>query len=185
MLDDIYSDMREKMSKSEQSLATEFGKVRTGRAHPQLLDHIKVPSYGSEMPLAQVANVHVEGARNLLITPWDKSLVAACEKAIRQSDLGLNPATSGDSIRVPVPALTEERRKDLIKLVKELTENAKIALRNVRRAGLQEIKALLKDKEITEDEEKAAANQANKMTQEAVEKVDAMLSQKEAELLEV
>ncbi len=185
MLDTIFDDMRDKMTRSEQSLAGEFSKVRTGRAHPQLLDHIKVASYGSEMPLAQVANVHVEGARNLLITPWDKSLVAACEKAIRQSDLGLNPATSGESIRVPVPPLTEERRRDLIKLVKELAENAKISMRNIRRAALQEVKSLLKDKEITEDEEKSATNNANKITQEAVEKVDAMLSQKEAELLEV
>ncbi len=185
MLDTIFADVTEKMEKSEQSLAAEFGKVRTGRAHPQLLDHIKVMSYGAEMPLSQVANVHVEGARNLLVSPWDKSLIAACEKALRQSDLGLNPATTGESIRVPVPPLTEERRKDLIKLVKEITENAKISVRNIRRSGLQDVKALLKDKEITEDEEKSAGNKINKTTQDFIEKIDTMFSQKEAELLEV
>ena len=185
MLNEIYESISEKMLKAESSLANEFSKVRTGRAHPQLLDHIKVTSYGSEMPLSQVANVHVEGARNLLITPWDKSLVSACEKAIRMSDLGLNPAAVGESIRVPVPPLTEERRKDLIRVVKELSENAKISVRNVRRSGLQEVKQLLKDKEITEDEEKSAGNVINKKTQDFIEKIDKMLTQKENELSEV
>ena len=185
MIDEAYNQASEKMQKCIESLETDMGKIRTGRANASLLDHIKVESYGSKVPLSQVANIHVEGARSLLVSPWDKNQLGACEKAIRQSDLGLNPATHGSSVRVPLPPLTEERRKDMIKLVKELAENGRVAIRNVRRHALQEIKGALKEKLITEDEEKSSQAKMNKLTESFVEKVDKHLEKKEQELTEV
>ena len=185
MIEEAHSEANEKMQKCVESLETEMGKIRTGRANASLLDHIKVESDGSKVPLSQVANIHVEGARSLLVSPWDKSQVSACEKAIRQSDLGLNPATQGSTVRVPLPPLTEERRRDMIKLVKELAENSRIAIRNVRRHALQEVKSALKDKTITEDEEKATQTKMNKLTESYIDKVDQSLEKKEQELTEV
>jgi|TARA_B100000989_G_scaffold85028_2_gene61023 ribosome recycling factor len=185
MLNTLFASADTRISKCKENLSNELSKIRTGRAHPQILDQIKVSSYGSEMPLSQVASVHVEGTRNLLVTPWDKSQINACEKAIRQSDLDLNPAIQGNSIRVPFPVLTEERRKDLVKIVKEQGEAGKVAIRNVRRSILQDIKTMLKDKEITEDEEKSAANKMNVKTQDAVAAIDKIIASKEVELSEV
>ena len=185
MITEIYQDTEKKMQKSLDSLDHEIRKIRTGRAHPNLLDHVMVDSYGSKMPLPQVASVSVEGARSLLVSPWDKSQVATVEKAIRQSDLGLNPATHGHSIRVPLPALTEERRKDLIKVAKEVGEGGKIAIRNVRRTALQEVKNLLKDKQISEDEERSAEDKINTITEKYVDKVQVVINDKIKDLQEV
>ena len=184
-LESYYQEMQDKIKKCEQKLATDLGKVRTGRAHPQLLDQVKVNSYGTEMPLAQLSSVHAEGARALVVTPWDKSQLAACEKAIRQADLGLNPSTQGGSIRVPLPELTAERRRDVIKIVTEIAETARIAIRNIRRAVIQDVKELLKDKQISEDEEKMASQKITKITQAGIERVDQALAQKEVDLSEL
>ena len=185
MLEDIEKKSQEKMQKCIDSLEAEMGKIRTGRAHASLLDHIKVESYGSKVPISQVATVSVEGARSLLVSPWDKSQLSACEKAIRQSDLGLNPASQGSCVRVPLPPLTEERRKDMIKLVKDIAEHGKVAIRNIRRHALQEVKTALKDKLITEDEEKVIHAKMNKITETYVDKADQYLHSKENELKEV
>ena len=185
MLEDIQKSSTEKMDKCIESFNSELGKIRTGRAHSSLLDHIKVEAYGNKTPISQVATISVEGARSLLVSPWDKGQVKACEKAIRQSDLGLNPAVQGNAIRVPLPPLTEERRKDMIKLLKDQAEHARIAVRNVRRHALQEAKNALKDKLITEDEEKNMQAKMNKITEAHTEKVDQLLSNKESELKEV
>lgn len=185
MVSMIYQETESKMQKAIDSLENEVRKIRTGRAHPNLLDHIMVDSYGSKMPLPQVASVSVEGARSILVSPWDKSQLATIEKAIRQSDLGLNPAAHGHSIRVPLPSLTEERRKDLVKVAKEVGENGKIAIRNIRRAALQDVKALLKDKEISEDEERTAEEKINQLTEKHVDKAAQILAEKIKDLQEV
>ena len=185
MITTIYQETETKMQKAVDGLENEIRKIRTGRAHPNLLDHITIESYGAKMPLPQVASVSVEGARSILVTPWDKSQVASIEKAIRQSDLGLNPAAHGHSIRVPLPSLTEERRKDLVKVAKEVGENGKIAIRNIRRSALQEVKVLLKDKEISEDEEKSAETKINLMTEKFVDKATKILTEKIKDLQEV
>jgi len=172
------------MGKSIESLKSELTKLRTGRAHTSLLDHITVDYYGNETPLNQVATVSVAEARMLTVTPWEKNMVQAVEKAIISSDLGLNPATSGTVIRVPLPPLTEERRKDMIKIVRQEGENAKVAVRNIRRDANSDIKELLKEKEITEDEERQGEDAIQKLTDKYVAEVDKVLEAKEKDLME-
>ena len=185
MLADIQKDARERMSKSLESLRHELAKIRTGRAHPSLLEHVHVDYYGSEVPIGQAASVAVEDARTLTVTAWDKNMVSVIEKAILTSDLGLNPATAGTVIRIPLPPLTEERRRDLTKVVHHEGENAKIAIRNIRRDANHHIKDLLKEKDISEDEERKAEHDIQAVTDIAVKKVDEIVAEKEKELLEI
>ncbi len=185
MIEDIKKDAEARMRKSIESLKNDLNKIRTGRAHTSLLDAVTVEYYGSEVPLSQVANVAVADARTLTVTPWEKSMIPVIEKAIMTSDLGLNPATAGNVIRVPLPPLTEERRRDLIKVVKAEGEGGKVAIRNIRRDALGDIKTLLKEKEITEDEERKAHEQIQKLTDKYIAEVDALLKEKEKELLEI
>jgi len=185
MIEDLKKDARSRMKKSVAALQHEFGAVRTGRAHAGLLDHITVEYYGAEVPLNQTANVSVEDSRTLAVQPWDKSMVQKIEKAIRNSDLGLNPATAGTVIRVPMPPLTEERRRELVKVVRQEAENARVAVRNIRRDVNTDLKSLLKEKEITEDEERSAEQAVQKITDEAVAEIDSMLERKESDLMEV
>jgi|TARA_Y100000310_G_scaffold329287_1_gene398841 ribosome recycling factor len=172
------------MDKTLGSLETTFAKIRTGRAHPSLLDTILVPYYGTDTPLKQVANITVEEARSLLITPWEKSLIPAVEKAILKSDLGLTPSSSSDNIRLPMPALTEENRRDLTRVARHEAENARVAIRNIRRDANSDLKDLLKDKDISEDEEKLGLEMIQKLTDEKIADVDKVLKAKEADLLE-
>ena len=172
-----------RMTKSVESLRNELHKIRTGRAHPSLLEHLSVNSYGSNVPLSQVANITIGDARTLIITPWDKNNVAAIEKAIHSSDMGLNPATQGTVIRVPLPALTEERRRDLVKLVKAESEAARIAVRNIRRDLIQAFKDAHKSKELSEDDLKKAEDKAQKLTDQFVAEVDRLVVDKEKDLL--
>ncbi len=185
MLADIHKDTRIRMSKSLESLRHELAKIRTGRAHPSLLEHIHVDYYGSEVPISQAASVTVEDARTLSVTPWDKAMVQAIEKAILKSDLGLNPATAGQVIRIPLPPLTEERRIELGKVVHHEGENTKIAIRNIRRDAMHHIKELLKEKDISEDQERKAEHEIQKVTDTAVGKADGIVAEKEKELLEI
>lgn len=185
IINKINKDADARMKKSLDALKSGLEKVRTGRANPGLLDHISVDYYGSRSALSQVANVSVADARTLSIAPWDKSMVQAIEKAIMESDLGLNPITSGQVIRVPLPALTEERRKELGKVVRKEGEEAKVAVRNVRRDGLQHLKEALKKKEISEDEEKRAADAMQKLTDHHVADVDKLVAGKEQELMAI
>ena len=185
MLADIQKDARNRMTKSLDSLRHELAKIRTGRAHPSLLEHVHVDYYGSEVPIGQAASVTVEDARTLSVTPWDKNMVSVIEKAILTSDLGLNPATAGQVIRIPLPPLTEERRRDLGRIVHQEGENAKIAIRNIRRDANHHIKELLKEKEISEDEERKAEHDIQAVTDVAVKKVDEIVAEKEKELLEI
>jgi len=185
MIDEIINDAEVRMGKSIDSLHTEFAKIRTGRAHPSLLDQIQVDYYGSNTPINQVANVSVEDSRTLVVTPWEKDMVAKVEKAIMASDLGLNPATAGTVIRIPMPPLTEERRKDLVKVVRHEAEQARVAIRNIRRDANSDFKDLLKEKEISEDEERKAEERIQKLTDTFVGKIDKVLADKEAELMEV
>lgn len=185
MLAEIKSDARARMSKSLENLRHELAKIRTGRAHPSLLEHVHVDYYGSEVPIGQAASVTVEDARTLSVTPWDKSMVAVIEKAILKSDLGLNPATAGQVIRIPLPPLTEERRRELGRVVHQEGEHAKIAIRNIRRDANHHIKELLKEKEISEDEERKAEQDIQDVTNVAVSKVDEIVEEKEQELLEI
>ena len=185
MLDEIKKDARTRMAKSVQSLKQELTKIRTGRAHTSLLDHITVEYYGSQVPLNQVANVGVEDSRTLTVTPWEKDMVAPIEKAIMTSDLGLNPASAGTVIRVPLPALTEERRKDMIRVVRNEAEGGRIAVRNIRRDALQDVKELLKEKMIGEDDERRAENEVQEITDRYVAEIDQVLAAKEAELMEI
>ncbi len=184
MIEDIKKDASERMDKSVEALRVELKKLRTGRAHASLLDHIHVDYYGANTPLAQVANVGVEDARTLSITPWEQSMVQAIEKAIMNSDLGLMPTSAGAVIRVPLPPLTEERRKDLIRVVRQEAENGRIAIRNIRRDALHHLKDLLKEKEIGEDDERRAEDEIQKLTDSHVARVDELLAEKEAELME-
>ncbi|NIP18318.1 MAG: ribosome recycling factor [Xanthomonadales bacterium] len=184
MLEDIKRDTRIRMGKSLESLRRELAKIRTGRAHPSLLEHVHVDYYGSEVPIGQAANVTVEDARTLAVTAWDKSMVAVIEKAILSSDLGLNPTTAGTVIRIPLPPLTEERRLELGKVVHHEGENAKIAIRNIRRDANHHIKELLKEKEISEDEDHRAEQEIQELTDKHVTKVDEIVAAKEQELLE-
>ncbi len=185
MIDEIIEDAETRMGKSVESLRGELTKIRTGRAHPSLLDHITVEYYGAQTPLSQVANVSVEDARTLMISPWEKDMVKAIEKAIMKSDLGLNPATAGTLIRIPMPQLTEERRHDLVRVVRKEAENGRTAIRNIRRDANSDFKDLLKEKEITEDEARESEDKVQKLTDSFVAKVDEVLSKKEAELMEV
>lgn len=185
MIEDIKKDAAARMAKSIDSLKHDLVKLRTGRAHTSLLDHITVSYYGSDVPLNQVASITIGDARTLVVTPWEKNLVPAIEKAILASDLGLNPATAGTVIRIPLPPLTEERRRDLIKLVRQEGENARVAVRNIRREANADLKELLKEKEITEDEERRAQEAIQKLTDKAIGDVDKVLAAKEAELMEI
>lgn len=185
MLPEIKLDARTRMNKSLDALRHELAKIRTGRAHPSLLEHVHVDYYGNEVPIGQAASVAVEDARTLSITPWDKSMVQAIEKAILKSDLGLNPSTAGQVIRIPLPPLTEERRVELGKVVHNEGENAKIAIRNIRRDANHHVKELLKNKEISEDEEHKAETEIQGVTDLAVSKVDEIVAEKEKELLEI
>ena len=175
----------QKMQKSIESLKNDLSKVRTGRAHPSLLDQVHVDYYGSPTPLSQVANLTLIDARTIGVQPWEKNMIAPVEKAIRESDLGLNPASMGDLIRVPMPALTEERRKELVKVVKHEGENAKIAVRNIRRDANEHFKKMLKDKDISEDDERRAQDDVQKMTDKFVAEVDKLVTQKEADIMTV
>ena len=185
MLDEIKKDAGERMSKSVASLRQDFTKIRTGRAHTSLLDHITVEYYGSEVPLNQVSNVGVEDSRTLTVTPWEKDMVPVIEKAIMASDLGLNPSSAGTVIRVPLPALTEERRKDMIRVVRQEAEGGRIAVRNIRRDALGDIKDLLKEKLIGEDEEHRAHDEIQAITDKYVAEIDQALAVKESELMEI
>ncbi|MFB6326339.1 ribosome recycling factor [Pantoea deleyi] len=184
MINDIKKDADTRMEKCVEAFKTTIGKVRTGRASPSLLDGIVVEYYGTPTPLRQLASVTVEDSRTLKINVFDRSLSAAVEKAIMKSDLGLNPSSAGTDIRVPLPALTEERRKDLIKIVRGEAEQGRVSVRNVRRDANDKIKALLKDKEISEDDERRAQDEVQKMTDAYIKKVDAALSEKETELMD-
>ncbi|MBF7687163.1 ribosome recycling factor [Acinetobacter rathckeae] len=184
MINDLKKDSEQRMQKSIESLEQGFAKVRTGRAHPSILNGVMVPYYGSDVPLNQVANVGVEDSRTLLVQPFERQMVTVIDKAIRESDLGLNPI-SADSIRVPLPALTEETRRDMQKVARSEAENAKIAIRNIRRDVLGDIKSLLKDKEISEDDDRRAGDDIQKITDKYVAEVDKRLAAKEAELLKV
>ncbi len=185
MIDDIKKDAERRMQKSVESLKTELAKIRTGRPHPSLLDHVTVDYYGSEVPLSQVANINVEDSRTLSVTPWEKPMVGVVEKAIMKSDLGLNPATSGSVIRVPMPPLTEERRRDLARVVKAEGEQAKVAVRNIRRDANSDFKSLLKEKEISEDEARGAEDAIQKLTDKYVAEIDVVLQEKEQDLLSI
>ena len=185
MIDDIKKDASARMDKSVAALQQELTKLRTGRAHTSLLDHITVEYYGSDVPLNQVANVNVEDSRTLTVSPWEKQMVPAIEKAIMTSDLGLNPASAGSVIRVPLPPLTEERRKDMIRIVRQEAEGGRVAVRNSRRDALSDIKDLLKEKMIGEDEEHRAHDEIQAITDKHVADSDKMLAQKESELMEI
>ncbi len=185
MIDDIVKDARSRMNKSIEALKGELSKIRTGRAHVSVLDHIHVDYYGSQVPLSQVAKLSAEDARTLSVTPWEKDMVGKIEKAIMTSDLGLNPATAGTVIRIPMPPLTEERRRDLGKVVRNEGENAKIAIRNIRRDANNDLKNFLKEKEISEDEERRGQDAIQKLTDDRVAEVDQLVAEKEKELMEV
>ncbi len=185
MSEATFKDASQRMDKTLESLRSEFTKIRTGRAHTSLLDHVMVEYYGSEVPINQVANVNVEDARTLTVSPWERNMVGKVEKAIMTSDLGLNPATAGTVIRVPLPALTEERRKDLVKVVRAEAENARVAIRNIRRDVNHTLKQQVKDKEISEDEEHRGEERVQKLTDDHIARIDQMLAEKEAELMEV
>jgi ribosome recycling factor len=183
MIDDIKSDAAERMGKSVHALETELAKLRTGRAHPSLLEHINVSYYGADTPLNQVANVTVEDGRTLVVQPWEQNLVSAVEKAIMESDLGLNPNTAGTVIRIPLPPLTEERRKDLAKIVRNEGEQAKVAVRNIRRDANGDLKNLVKEKLITEDDEHRGQEVIQKLTDQHVKEIDQRVEQKEKDLM--
>ncbi len=185
MIDEILLDAEERMEKSLNSLDSAFNKIRTGRAHPNILDNIFVDYYGSPTPIQQVSNVTVEDGRSLLITPWEKNMLGAIEKAIMSSDLGINPSNNGDVIRVPMPALTEETRKEYTKQAKHEAENARVALRNIRRDANQHVKDLLKEKEISEDDERKAEQDIQKLTDSYIAKVEEKYNAKETDLLAI
>ena len=185
MINEIREDAEERMLKSVQSLVGNFKKIRTGRAHPSILDTVRVSYYGGDVPLSQVANISVEDARTLSITPWERPMVPDIEKAIMKSDLGLNPSTAGTVIRVPMPALTEETRKGFIRQARQEAEAARIAIRNIRRDANHDVKELLKEKEITEDDERRSQDAIQKLTDKCVAEVEAHLQKKEADLMEI
>jgi len=185
MISDVKKSAEQKMGKSVEALKVDLGKVRTGRAHTGLLDHIHVDYYGSMMPLAQVANVTLADARTIGVQPWEKKMIPVVEKAIRDSELGLNPATSGDVIRIPMPALTEERRRELTKVVHKEAEAARIAVRNIRRDANEHLKKLLKDKACSEDDERHAQQDVQKLTDRFIAEIEKLLQAKEADLMAV
>ncbi|HET7792720.1 MAG TPA: ribosome recycling factor [Rhizobacter sp.] len=182
---DIRKTAEQKMAKSIESFKNELQKIRTGRAHPGILDQVQVDYYGSMVPISQVANVSLLDARTISVQPWEKGMGPKIEKAIRESDLGLNPSAQGDLLRVPMPALTEERRRDLTKVVRSAGEDAKVAVRNQRRDANDQAKKLLKDKEITEDDERRSLDEVQKLTDRVVAEIDRMISAKEAEIMAV
>jgi len=185
MINEIIEDAKTRMTKSAESLRQELTKVRTGRANPSLLDQITVDYYGSQVPLSQVANISVQDSRTLSISVWEKNLIPVVEKAIMNSNLGLNPATAGDTIRIPLPPLTEERRKDMIKIVRQDGEGGRVAIRNIRRDAISDFKSLLKDKDITEDDERKAQDKVQKLTDKYISEVDTHLEKKEKDLMEI
>lgn len=185
MLEEIKKDAGERMAKSVAALQQELTKIRTGRAHTSLLDHIMVEYYGSQVPLNQASNVGVEDSRTLTVTPWEKDMVPVIEKAIMGSDLGLNPQSAGTVIRVPLPALTEERRKDMIRIVRHEAEGGRIAVRNIRRDAIHDVKELLKEKIIGEDDEHRAEDEIQTITDKYIAEIDQALAEKESELMEV
>lgn len=184
MIADIKKDAEHRMQKTIESLKEELRRLRTGRAHTGLLDHITVEYYGSQVPISQTATVTVEDARTLAVNPWEKSMVPAVEKAIINSDLGLTPVSAGSVIRVPLPPMTEERRKDLVRVVRHEGENTRVAIRNVRRDALSNVKDLLKEKLVTEDDDRRAQDEIQKLTDRYVGQADALLKEKEAEIME-
>jgi ribosome recycling factor len=183
MIDDIRKDAAQRMDKSVESLGQAFRKLRTGRAQTSLLDHLTVEYYGADVPLTQAANVAVEDARMLTVTPWESKMIAPIEKAIMNSDLGLTPNSAGAVIRVPLPALTEERRKDLARLVKQEAEQARVAVRNIRRDAIQDLKELLKEKEITEDDERRGEQLIQQLTDEHTDQIDSLSEEKQKEIM--
>jgi ribosome recycling factor len=185
MLDDLKKDARERMTKCVQNFQTDMKKLRTGRAHPSLIEHLKVDYYGNDTPLNQVANIAVEDGRTLVVSPWEKTMVQPIEKAIHKSDLGLNPMTAGTVIRIPMPALTEERRRDITKVLRQDAEGARVAVRNVRRDVMTAIKDLLKKKLISEDDEKRAEVDVQKLTDKHVADIEQALQAKEKEVMQV
>jgi len=185
MAKEIIDDAGVRMNKTIDAFIVDLTKIRTGRAHPSLLDHVTVDYYGAQTPLTQAANVTVEDARTLSVTAWDKSMVPVIEKAILESNLGLNPATSGTVMRIPLPPLSEERRRELIKITKSEAENSRIAIRNIRRDAIQNLKNKIKSKEISKDEEHKAEEQVQKLTDVRIKKIDELLADKEREMLEI
>jgi len=185
VLNEIMKDAGERMAKSVASLRQELTKIRTGRAHTSLLDHITVEYYGSQVPLNQVSNIGIEDSRTLTVTPWEKEMVSVIEKAIMGSDLGLNPQSAGTVIRVPLPALTEERRKDMIRVVRHEAEGGRIAIRNIRRDAIHDVKDLLKEKMIGEDDERRSEDEIQTITDKYIAEVDEILAGKESELMEI
>jgi ribosome recycling factor len=184
-LADVKKSAEQRMHKCIDALKADLGKVRTGRAHAGLLDHVSVDYYGTQTPIPKVANVSLLDARTLGVSPWEKKMLGAIEKAIRESDLGLNPASHGDMVRVPMPALTEERRRDRVKVIKHEGENAKVAVRNLRRDAIHALKELLKNKAVSEDEERRAQDEIQKLTDRHIADIDKMIAAKEAELIAV
>ncbi|MBE0440212.1 MAG: ribosome recycling factor [Gammaproteobacteria bacterium] len=185
MIEDIKKDAAQRMKKSVNALETSMAKIRAGRAHTSLLDHVTVPYYGSAVPLSQVANVGVEDSRTLTVTPWEKPMLPVVEKAIMTSDLGVNPNSAGMTIRIPIPPLTEERRRDLVKVARNEAEGARVAIRNIRRDANSTLKELLKEKEISEDQQRGAEDDIQKLTDATIKEVDRVLSEKETDLMEV
>ncbi len=185
MIKEIIADAGTRMDKSIESFRLDLTKIRTGRAHPSLLDHVMVDYYGTQTPLTQASNVTVEDARTLTVTAWDKSMIQVIEKAILESDLGLNPATSGTVMRIPLPPLSEERRRDLIKVTKSEAENSRIAIRNIRRDAIHQLKDLAKNKEISEDDAHKGEDQVQKLTDVRIKIIDELLAEKEREMLEI
>jgi ribosome recycling factor len=185
MLDDIKKDARERMTKCVQTFQTDMKKLRTGRAHPSLIEHLKVDYYGTDTPLNQVANIAVEDGRTLVVSPWEKAMVQPIEKAIHKSDLGLNPMTAGTIIRIPMPPLTEERRRDITKVLRQDAEGARVAVRNVRRDVMSDIKDLLKEKLISQDDEKRAEAEVQKLTDQHVADIEKHLAAKEKEVMQI
>lgn len=185
MIDEIAKDADQRMARSVENFQHELGRLRTGRAQPGILEHIQVEYYGAKVPLVQAANITVEDSRTLAVTPWEKHMVPVIEKAILGSDLGLTPMSAGQVVRVPLPALTEERRKDLVRVVKQEAEQARVAVRNIRRDANSDLKDLVKEKEITEDEERAGQERIQKLTDRHIAEIDRILESKEQELMEV
>lgn len=185
MTAEVKKSAEQKMHKTMETLKTDLSKVRTGRAHTGILDHVLVDYYGTQMPVNQVANVTLLDGRTISVHPWEKKMVSVIEKAIRESDLGLNPATAGEVIRIPMPPLTEERRRDLIKVVKHEAENARVAVRNIRRDANNALKELLKQKTISEDQERRAQDEIQKLTDRFISEIDRALQSKEADLIAV
>ena len=185
MIEDVKSEARERMEKSLDALAHHFNKIRTGRAHPSILDSVKVEYYGAETPLNQMANINVEDGRTLALTAWDRSMIPQIERAIMKSDLGLNPATSGEVIRIPMPSLTEETRKGFIRQARSEAEAARVSVRNARRDAMNMLKELVKEKDISEDDERRGQDNVQKLTDDYVDRIEKLLAGKEADLMEI